>query len=65
MEYQGKTIQEAADIVIHKKLTEMGGTGGVIALDAKGNMALTFNTEGMYRGYIYEDGEPTVKIYSE
>jgi len=65
MEYQGKSIQQAADIVIHKKLTEMGGTGGVIALDANGNIAMTFNTEGMYRGYIYEDGNPEVKIYGE
>jgi len=65
MEYQGKSIQQAADIVIHKKLTEMGGTGGVIALDANGNIAMTFNTAGMYRGYIYEDGNPEVKIYGE
>jgi beta-aspartyl-peptidase (threonine type) len=63
MEYQGKLVQEAADIVIHKKLTEMGGAGGVIAMDAIGNIALTFNTEGMYRGYIYEDGKPMVLIY--
>jgi len=65
MEYQSKSIQEAADIVIHKKLTEMGGTGGVIAMDANGNISLTFNTEGMYRGYIYEDGKSVVKIYGE
>ena len=63
MEYQGKSIQEAADIVIHKKLTEMGGTGGIIAMDANGNIALTFNTAGMYRGYIYEDGNSQVLIY--
>jgi beta-aspartyl-peptidase (threonine type) len=63
MEYQGKTVREAAEIVIHKKLTEMGGTGGVIAMDANGNIAQTFNTEGMYRGYVFEDGKSIVKIY--
>jgi len=63
MEYRGKTVKEAAETVIHKKLTELGGTGGIIAMDANGNIALTFNTEGMYRGYIYEDGKPIVKIY--
>ena len=65
MEYQGKTVQQAAEIVIHKKLTEMGGTGGVIAMDANGNIAMTFNTEGMYRGYIFEDGNAVVKIYGD
>lgn len=63
MEYQKKSVNDAADIVIHKKLTKMGGTGGVIALDSNGNIAMTFNTEGMYRGYVYEDGNPKVLIY--
>jgi beta-aspartyl-peptidase (threonine type) len=65
MEYQGKSIQEAADIVIHNKLTKMGGTGGIIAMDANGIISLTFNTEGMYRGYIYEDGKAIIKIYGD
>jgi beta-aspartyl-peptidase (threonine type) len=65
MQYQGKSIKEAAEIVIHKKLTAMGGTGGIIAMDYTGNIALTFNTEGMYRGYIYEDGKPIIKIYKD
>ena len=43
----------------------MGGTGGIIAMDVNGNIALTFNTEGMYRGYIFEDGNPIVKIYKD
>jgi L-asparaginase / beta-aspartyl-peptidase len=65
MEYQDSTVKEAAETVINKKLTEMGGTGGIIAIDADGNIALTFNTEGMYRGYIYEDGKAVIKIYGE
>ncbi len=63
MEYKGFPIKKAAEIVIHKKLTDLGGTGGVIAMDAHGNVALIFNTKGMYRGYVYEDGNPKVLIY--
>ena len=55
MEYGGKSLKESADHVIHQKLTELGGTGGVIALDQKGNIAMVFNTEGMYRGFMTED----------
>ena len=55
MEYGGKSLKESANHVIHHKLTELGGTGGIIALDQKGNMAMEFNTEGMYRGYMTED----------
>ncbi|MCB0396369.1 MAG: isoaspartyl peptidase/L-asparaginase [Flavobacteriales bacterium] len=64
MEYKSQTVSEAAETVIIKKLTETGGTGGVIALDAKGNVAMTFNTPGMYRGYITEDGTVVVKLYA-
>jgi len=48
-----------------KKLKERGGSGGVIALDRKGNFALPFNSEGMYRGYIRADGKPSVAIFKE
>ena len=50
--------------MIHHKLTELGGTGGIIALDQKGNMVMEFNTEGMYRGYMTKDSL-SVKIYKE
>lgn len=62
MKYKGMTVQQATDEVIHKKLPKEG-EGGVIALDAKGNYAMTFNSEGMYRGVIGPDGEPHVWIY--
>jgi len=65
MEHKGVSLQEAADEVIHKKLPELGGTGGIISVDSDGNFALTFNTEGMYRGSIREDGKPSVAIYKE
>jgi L-asparaginase / beta-aspartyl-peptidase len=51
MEYAGLPLEEAADVVIMKKLPALGGDGGVIGLDRKGNIIMTFNTSGMYRGY--------------
>lgn len=62
MEYQKKTLEAAADIVVLEKLTKLGGTGGVIAIDKHGNIAMPFNTEGMYRGSIV-DGRPVVAIH--
>ncbi|MGZ8869042.1 MAG: isoaspartyl peptidase/L-asparaginase family protein, partial [Thermoanaerobaculia bacterium] len=52
VKYRGMTVAAAADEVINKKLKAVGGEGGVIALDAKGNFATPFNSEGMYRGWI-------------
>jgi L-asparaginase / beta-aspartyl-peptidase len=51
MEYAGLSLEDAADTVIMKKLPALGGDGGVIGLDRKGNIVMTFNTSGMYRGY--------------
>jgi beta-aspartyl-peptidase (threonine type) len=65
MEHKGVSLQEAADEVIHNKLVKLGGSGGIISVDSEGNFALTFNTEGMYRGSIREDGEPHVSIYKD
>ncbi|PCH64869.1 MAG: beta-aspartyl-peptidase [Bacteroidetes bacterium] len=65
MEYKNMTVKEAADEVIHKKLPELGGSGGVIAVDAKGNFTMPFNTEGMYRGVVKENGKIEVFIYKE
>jgi beta-aspartyl-peptidase (threonine type) len=65
MEHAGLSVREAADRVVMKVLQDAGGTGGVIALDASGNVAMPFNTEGMYRGYIRGDGEPHTFIYGD
>ncbi len=65
MEYKGLSLQEAAQQVIMEKLTALGGTGGVVAIDKDGNMAMPFNTEGMYRGWVERDGKITVKIYRD
>lgn len=64
MEYGDKTLQEAGTYIINQKLVEKGGTGGVVALDKNGNIAMPFNTPGMYRGYA-KPGERIVKIYKE
>ncbi len=63
MEYKGLSLKEAADEVIMNKVLKMGGDGGVVAMDHDGNVAMSFNTEGMYRGWIDEDGKVTVEIY--
>ncbi len=64
MEYKGISIEEAAKEVVMEKLVKKGGSGGVVGLDSNGNITMTFNTPGMYRGYI-KPGERQVKIYKE
>src|SRR5690606_34799866 len=59
VEYRGLSLQAAADQVIQKKLTALGGDGGVIAVSPSGDMAWSFNTAGMYRAKI-ADGQPLV-----
>lgn len=62
MEYRGLSVRAAADEVIHKKLKGVGGEGGVIALDANGNYAMSFNSDGMYRG-VMRGNSIQVEIY--
>jgi beta-aspartyl-peptidase (threonine type) len=63
MEYKGLSLDEASDEVIKKKLVKVGGEGGIIAVDKWGNVHLTFNTSGMFRGYATEKGEIKVEIF--
>jgi L-asparaginase / beta-aspartyl-peptidase len=63
MEYKGMTVAQAANEVVMKKLKTLGGEGGLIAMDAKGNIAMPFNTPGMYRGYMKSDGKKEILIY--
>ncbi|MBS3745983.1 MAG: isoaspartyl peptidase/L-asparaginase [Wenzhouxiangellaceae bacterium] len=65
MRLAGETLAESADFVINDLLVEAGGDGGVIALDANGNLATPFNTPGMYRATIDRDGNVGVKIYRD
>jgi beta-aspartyl-peptidase (threonine type) len=62
MAYKEESLETSADFVINKKMVEKGGEGGLIAVDKFGNIALPFNSEGMYRGYA-KPGERKVLIY--
>jgi beta-aspartyl-peptidase (threonine type) len=65
MEYKGLSLAEAADVVIYEKLAGLGGTGGLIAIDREGHIAMPFNSEGMYRGHLLTGQEPVIKIFKE
>ena len=62
MEYRKKTVEEATVAVIDK-IGKLGGTGGMIAIDKIGKIALPFNTSGMYRGYVDANGKFVTEIY--
>src|SRR5215475_4538185 len=62
MEYRGMKLQEAAQTALNA-VKQLGGTGGLIAIDKNGDIALPFNTNGMYRGYVDPDGKFVVEIY--
>jgi beta-aspartyl-peptidase (threonine type) len=62
MEYRRKTVEEASIAVIDK-IAKLGGTGGMIAIDKNGKIALPFNTSGMYRGYVDANGKLITEIY--
>jgi beta-aspartyl-peptidase (threonine type) len=65
MEYRSLDLLQAAETAIHGRLMELGGDGGLIAIDRKGNIALPFNTPGMYRGYYLSGGQLRTAIYRE
>ncbi|MEO7316185.1 MAG: isoaspartyl peptidase/L-asparaginase [Ginsengibacter sp.] len=65
MEYKGLTLEEACNEVVMKKLIDMQGDGGLIGIDAKGNVALVFNSAGMYRGFRNSEGEKEIAIYGK
>ena len=62
MKYQKANLTEAADETI-EHLRKIGGEGGLIAVDRFGNVALPFNSDGMYRGFMTENGEIKIEIY--
>lgn len=65
MEYKGESLRQAAAEILHKKLKNQGGTGGLIAIDKNGNFVLDFNTQGMFRGYLLPGGESRVMIFND
>lgn len=61
----GLTLRAAAERVAKMELTELGGEGGLIAVDRQGHIAMPFNSQGMYRGFLREDGKPVVAIFPD
>lgn len=63
MEYKGYTLQQACEEVVLKKLVDMEGEGGLIAVDGQGNHAMVFNSKGMYRAFRASDGLSDIALY--
>lgn len=62
MEYKGLSLEEAAELVVNGKLLKAGGSGGIIGVDRKGNVAMTFNSAGMMRAFATADGKEGVYL---
>lgn len=65
VQYTGASLAEAADAVVRGELVEMGGAGGIIAVDPTGKVSLVFNTSGMYRASIDAEGRLYVAIFGD
>lgn len=65
MEYKGLSLKEACDLVVKNKLVKLGGEGGLIAIDSKGNIELPYNSEGMYRASLKQGFEMYTAIYAD
>jgi beta-aspartyl-peptidase (threonine type) len=65
MRHGGASLQEAAERVVHEELPRVGGQGGLIAVDARGQVVWSLNTEGMYRGQIDEGGSVRTAIFAD
>ena len=63
MEYKGLSLKEAAAEVIQKKVPALGGDGGIVSIDKDGNVAMEYNTAGMYRAHMNAEGELIIGIY--
>ncbi|TLU66428.1 isoaspartyl peptidase/L-asparaginase [Thalassotalea litorea] len=64
MQYQNIPLQQAAETVVNQVLVDAGGSGGVIAMDVKGNISMPFNSKGMYRGYRKQGEATYVAIFA-
>lgn len=65
VQYKNSSIQQAADEVIQKRLTDLKGTGGVIVMSPKGESAWSFNTSGMYRAKVSSESSPVIAIFKD
>lgn len=64
MEYRSLSLQEAVRFVVHEKLKEAGGEGGLVAVDGTGSVVMEFNSDGMYRGSVSNISDCYTAIYS-
>lgn len=65
MRYLGESLSAATEHVVHVSLPEIGGRGGLVAVDAAGSVSLPFNTTGMYRAWRNSSGSEGVAIFQE
>nr|HNH23117.1 isoaspartyl peptidase/L-asparaginase [Ferruginibacter sp.] len=65
MEYKGLSLKDAMNEVVNKKLVQMKGEGGMIGVDAAGNVGMIFNSAGMYRAMQSSNGEKKIGIYKD
>ena len=65
VEYSGLSLKQASERVVMEKIPLLGGSGGIVAVDRDGNIALPFNSDGMYRGYGYVGDGVVVGIWRE
>jgi L-asparaginase / beta-aspartyl-peptidase len=65
MEYKGLTLQQAADLVVQDKLVSAGGSGGVIGVDHDGQVVMSFNSGGMFRGFATAKGDEGIFIFRD
>lgn len=63
MHYGNASLESAAHTVVHETLTRLGGTGGLVAVDIHGNVAMPFNTVGMYRGVVRRHQDPQADVF--
>ena len=63
MEHKNMSLTDAANEVINNRIKKIKGDGGLIAVDSKGNIAMPFNTEGMYRACKSSNGDEQMAIY--
>lgn len=65
MAYQRTSLRDAAHQIVQIKLKQQGGTGGLIAIDKRGNYVMEFNTKGMFRGVLLPGGEIHAMIFDD
>ena len=63
MEFKGLSLADACVEVIQQRVLDLGGDGGLIAVDPMGNISMEFNTAGMYRGFVKQGEEMQLAIY--